>query len=121
MPSPSLVDTALAFRPQRTRETERGDDGRAAIVVPKFNGKILGKYLMPRLRQPNFLVRLDEVGSFTWDLCDGSLTGEGIAERLAERFPDLVDPRGRAAIFLRQLLGQGHVIAVRPRESDPNN
>ena len=27
MPSPSLVDTALAFRPQRTRETERGSAG----------------------------------------------------------------------------------------------
>ncbi len=121
MPEPTLVDTALAFRPQRARETERGDDGLAAIVVPKFNGRILGKYLMPRLKNPNFLVRLDEVGSFAWDLCDGSLTGEGIAQRLAERFPDLVDPRGRAAIFLRQLLGQGHVIAVRPRESDPNN
>jgi hypothetical protein len=96
-------------RPLRARAFERLEDGHVAIRVPKFDGRILGKYLMPRLKRPDFLVHLDEVGSFVWDLCDGSLTPAEIAARMAERFPELKNPAGRLDLFLRQLAGQGHV------------
>lgn len=96
----------------RARDDQPLEDGCRAILVPKFDGRILGRYLMPRLRHPHFLVRLDAIGTFAWELCDGTLTGHEMAVRLRERFPGLVDPEGRLALFLRMLLAQGHARSV---------
>jgi hypothetical protein len=103
------VTDLLALNPRRARGDEHDEDGTAWILVPRFGGRFLGRWLQPRLRRPFFRIRLDAVGTFVWDRADGTRDGETIARELAEAFPDLVKPRERLAIFLRQLLGQGHI------------
>lgn len=106
---PAWVDGLMAGRFVAGRPADRTDDGHVAIRVPRFDGRILRKVLVPLLKRPDFHVRLDALGSAAWDLCDGTRTGEEMAAALAERFPDQADVRLRLAIFLRTLLAQGHL------------
>jgi hypothetical protein len=103
------VDGLLAGRIVTARPADRTDDGRVAIRVPRFDGRILRRVLVPLLKRPDFHVRLDDLGSAAWDLCDGTRTGEEMATLLADRFPDQPDVRLRLALFLRTLLAQGHL------------
>jgi len=106
-------DAVPSVSPARARKWETTEDGLVRILVPRFNGRILGRFLMPRLRDPFFRVRLDEVGSFIWELCDGARNWEEIASLLEERFPDMEDARDRLGLFLNHLLAQGHVGNIR--------
>jgi hypothetical protein len=105
----SWIDQLLAGRPITARDTVRSEDGAISIRIPKFDGKFLGRYLQPRLKQPFFHLKLDELGAFVWEHCDGSLTGDEIVAAMQERFPDAVNVRDRVALFLRLLVGQKHV------------
>jgi hypothetical protein len=82
-----------------------------AILVPKFGGAILGRWLQPRLKNPYQRLVLDEVGSAVWERCDGTASGHEIARFLAERFPDMQSPTERLALFVRALLRDGHLRA----------
>lgn len=106
---PPWVAQVLAARPVPARDFDRTPDDRVAIRVPRFDGAILRRLLMPRLRRPEFLIRLDVFGTCVWDLCDGTRDGEAIADQLATRWPDEPGMRLRLALFLRQLLIQGHL------------
>lgn len=112
---PAWVNGLLACRFTNLRPVERGEDGRASILVPRFDGAILRRLLMPRLRRPNFAIRLDALGSAAFDQMDGKRTGEEIATRLAGQFPGQPDIRLRLALFLRTLVAQGHAMAETPR------
>jgi hypothetical protein len=106
---PPWVAQVLAARPVHARPFDRDAEDRVAIRVPRFDGAILRRLLMPRLRRPEFRIRLDAFGTCAWDACDGRRTGEDIAALLSARWPDEPGMRLRAAMFLRQLLIQGHL------------
>lgn len=103
------IDDVMSRRFIRTRRTEHRDDARAQIMVPRFDGRILGRYLLPLLKKPEFPIVLDDIGSTVWGACDGSLTGEDILNILHERFGDMDQQRQRLALFLRTLALQGHL------------
>jgi len=106
---PRTEDEVLAFRPRTARQWEMLPDGRVAILVPKFGGRILGRWLQPRLHNPFFLIHLDDVGTFVWQQCNGVRDGRQIVEALQERFPDMAQVQARFIFFMRQLWSQGHV------------
>ncbi len=106
---PPWIDHVMAVRPTPNRPFEHDADGRVKVRVPRFDGAILRRLLMPRLRRPDFLIRLDAFGTCVWEACDGRRTGEDIATMLTGRWPDETGMRLRLAMFLRQLLVQGHL------------
>ena len=112
-PEPDWVGALLACRFRTLRPAEPLEGGRVAIRVPRFDGPVLRRLLLPRLRRPHFLVRLDDLGSAAWRLCDGTRTGDRIAADLEGLFPGQADLRPRVALFLRALVAQGHVSAER--------
>ncbi len=74
------------------------------ILVPKFGNHLLGRWLMARLRNPYYRLRLDEIGSFVWEHCSGDLSVQEIGARLGQRFGDTVEPvYERLDLFLRSL------------------
>jgi len=110
---PGWVPDLLSCRLTRLRGIDRGDDGRVWLRVPRFDGSILRRVLVPLLRNPEFRIRLDDLGSAAISRCDGERTGEAIAQDLVACFPDQPDVRLRLAIFLRTLVAQGHLRAER--------
>ena len=73
-------------KPVHALPFEVGEDGLVALLVPRFENRILKKLLVPLLRKPDFRVRLDALGSFVWSQCDGATTVAEIAARAAAKF-----------------------------------
>jgi hypothetical protein len=56
------------------------------------------------LKKPYYKIKLDHVGSFTWELCDGSLRVKEVAKNLKDKFGEDVEPLyDRLALFLKSL------------------
>jgi hypothetical protein len=53
---------------------------------------LLKKYLLPRLRTPDYTVNLDKIGSFVWQNIDGKHTFGDIAIKMKEEFGESAEP-----------------------------
>jgi len=105
-PPPDLWETC----PRTARAWEKDpEDGHVVLLVPKFDGAILGRFLQPRLRNPWMRIHLDMLGSAVWERCDGTRTGGQIANEMAALFPGVQAMPDRVRRFLTLLQAQGHV------------
>jgi len=113
VPPPNLLDLI----PARAQRFETDDDGRITVLVPRLRHPLLVRWLR-RLAARPVRVRLDEVGSFVWQQCDGSATVETIVERVRARFGDDADAAlARTTQFVRTLVKGNLVTLDRPREA----
>lgn len=110
----------FALRPRRAVEWEHMADGRSALIVPRFRARLLARFLLPRLKRPDFRVRLDEIGSFVWDRCDGTATVLDLAASVWKRFGgdrDGIDERVSA--FVVGLARDGYVTMLDGEQEPP--
>jgi hypothetical protein len=97
------------------------DGDRVVLLRPRFVRGPLAWWIQPALKRPHLRVHLDEVGSFIWQLSDGTLSVGQIADALEERFGDSVAPAlKRLRLFLRQMEG-GRLIRLRWPEPEASN
>lgn len=97
-------ELSIHIRPVRNQEWVESDGGTITLLVPKFRGKRIGSWLMKRLKNPYYKIKLDEFGSFVWQLCNGERTVSRIAACLDEKFGAQVDPAlPRLQLFLDKL------------------
>lgn len=98
------------LRPVRTVPWEPVGNGRVVLKAPKFRAKLLARFLMPRLKRPDFAVRLDEMGSCVWQACNGTATVLEIAGTVhAQRGGERDDIDARVAEFVRRMEREGFV------------
>jgi len=91
-------------------------EGLIVLLKPKFELAFLKKYVLPRLKNPCYKIRLDPVGTFIWELCDGNLQVKELAKSLKEKFGDEVEPLyDRLALFL-QSLEKNHFIFYKVKD-----
>lgn len=94
----------LDLIPVRNINWEKKEDGLIILLKPKFKHPFFKKYILPYLKKPYYKIKLDAVGSFTWELCDGSLTVKELAKNLGYKFGDKVEPLyDRLSLFLQNL------------------
>lgn len=75
------------------------------IKKPKFKNAFLKKYFTPKLKNPDYSVKLDEIGTFVWKNMDGKLSIGDIAQRMKKEFGDSIEPAGDRLIqFLHSLV-----------------
>ncbi|MFB0566584.1 MAG: PqqD family protein [Candidatus Aminicenantaceae bacterium] len=80
------------------------ENGLIILLKPKFKHSLFQKYILPKMRNPYFKVKLDSVGSFIWKHCDGNLTVKELAKGLKDEFGDKLEPLyDRLALFLQNL------------------
>jgi hypothetical protein len=83
----------LTFVPVQNIEwQEDPSSGRIRLVKPKFENAFLKRNLLPRLKQPNYKINLDEYGSMVWRLIDGKSSVMQIALKLKENYGERVEP-----------------------------
>lgn len=80
-------------------------EGETVIILhPKFRNKFLAKTLLPRMKKPNWKIKLDDIGSWIWHHCDGKKSVRELGEELKNSFGDRVDPvYDRLALYFRKL------------------
>ncbi|MFQ6069512.1 MAG: PqqD family protein [Candidatus Aminicenantales bacterium] len=94
----------LELIPVRNIKWKKRENGLIVLLKPKFSHPLLQQYLLPRMKRPYFTIRLDEVGSFVWEQCDGRLTVREVGERLREKFGERIEPLyDRLAFFLQSM------------------
>ncbi|ASJ08311.1 hypothetical protein A3L11_03325 [Thermococcus siculi] len=102
-------------------------------LIPVRNGrvelrKIEGKYylLIPMDSKLDFLARklhrnyrrieLDEIGAYTWELCDGQRTVREIGKALKARFGDEVEPLYERLVTFLFELGKRYLVEFKRRD-----
>lgn len=94
----------LDLVPVRNMKWDKKDSGLIVLLKPKFTHPFFAKHILPRLKRPNYAIRLDEIGSYVWELFDGNLTVIELGERLKNKFGDKVEPLfDRLAVFLQSM------------------
>lgn len=90
--------------PLRKCSFVRREDGTVEVFVPRYGEGRVGRFLGRFLRNEPVRLKLDEIGTLTWELCDGSHPVLTIADRLRERFGEEVEPvYDRLAVFFMQM------------------
>ena len=79
-------------------------DGTVKVLVPKFTGRLLGRWLQKRVKHPYMALSLDELGSATWLRCDGNHTVRQICQALKGSFGEKASQaEDRVTTFLSAL------------------
>jgi hypothetical protein len=100
--------------PARTCDHRERDDGTVDVVMPRYGGGALGRFLGGFVRNRSVHVHLDDIGTGVWRLCDGRHTVHEIGESLHRQFGERIDPvYDRLELFLRQMKKSG-MIEFRP-------
>jgi len=94
----------LNLIPVQKIKCEIQEDGLVVLLKPKYFNPFLAKHLLPRMKQPYYKIKLDDIGSFFWLNCDGTRTVLEIAELHKENFGEKVEPLyERIAHFIASL------------------
>ena len=101
----------LELVPRRTAEHETDDEGLITVLMPRFRNRLMKRLFEPRHKSPFIKIKLDDVGSEVWLLCDGARNVGEIADLLKAKFGERIEPcYDRLGKFFRQLEG-AHFIA----------
>jgi Coenzyme PQQ synthesis protein D (PqqD) len=94
----------LELVPQRIAEHETDEAGIVTVLMPRFRNRIMKRLIEPRHRSPFIRIKLDEIGSAVWLLCDGRRNVREIAEQLRDQFKEKIEPcNDRLGLFFREL------------------
>lgn len=74
------------------------------LLKPKFKNPFLAKHLLPRMKKPFYKIKLDEIGSAVWILCDGHRSVKKIGDLLHAKFGEKAEPLfDRLSMFFQSL------------------
>ena len=100
----------LELIPSRQAKWEADEDGIVTIFKPKVTNRLVKKLIEPRLKSRFIKIKLDELGSAVWALCDGERPVREMIEALRERFGESIEPcEERLSLFMAMLEGEEFV------------
>ena len=82
----------LEMVPERILEWTDSGDGKVKVLVPRYGGSRLGRWIAGRIGRPHISVNLDDIGSSVWLACDGRATVQEIARSLESEFGERIAP-----------------------------
>ncbi len=79
--------------PERNMDWDTDPETQFVVIKkPKFKNPLLKKYLLPRLKRPDYSVKLDKIGSFAWKNIDGKVSFAEIGEKMIKEFGESIEP-----------------------------
>jgi hypothetical protein len=108
---PAPVDLADCY-PERAVGHEL-DGEKVVLLRPRFIKGPFARWLQPRLRRPYFRVRLDDLGSFVWKLCDGMTKVSEIVTQLEAHFGEGEPQLAKRLAHFFYELERGQMIRMR--------
>jgi hypothetical protein len=111
-----LLDLTPIHNVEWDKSTETG---LIVLKKPKFKNEILRKYLLPKLKNPFYNVKLDKIGCFVWQKIDGKNKISDIAKSLEEEFGESIHPvNQRLAKFIHSLHKNNFIILLHADSSN---
>jgi hypothetical protein len=94
----------LELIPVRNIGWKKNASGLIVLLKPKFTHPFFKKHLLSRMKKPHYTIRLDEMGSAVWELCDGRLTVKEVGESLRDKYKEKIEPLyDRLSLYLQNL------------------
>jgi len=94
----------LELHPIVRYKWEAGDQDLINVLIPKFEQSFWNFFVPRRMLDHHFTLHLDELGSATWKLMDGSRTVNTICDLLSEQFGEKIHPaQERITKYMSQL------------------
>lgn len=79
------------LRPKQLYPSELVEKGKVVVLVPEPQSKLV-EWFMPKKNKTNMRVKLDILGSFVWDYCDGTMTVQDIANKMKQEYGTIAEP-----------------------------
>jgi hypothetical protein len=99
----------LDLTPVLIFNSEESEEGLITILIPRFKGKFMNKYIV-REKARYIYLKLDELGSATWKAVDGKKNVGQICGELKETLGDKLDhAEERITKFLSILYNNRHI------------
>ena len=77
--------------------------GKVVVLVPEPKSKFV-EWFMPKKNDTNMRVKLDILGSFVWDSCDGTMTVKDIVDKMKQEYGAFAEPvNTRVSRYIQQL------------------
>ena len=93
----------LELTPKQLVEYTNSDDGIVTLSLPKFRTKI-AKVIFSKMKNKTYTLKLDAIGSFVWNECDGEKNVHDISQNMLEEFGEEIEPvYERISLFLKTL------------------
>jgi hypothetical protein len=100
----------MELTPITLYEHELNGDGLINVLVPRFQDRILGKYLQPKMRNKYIKANLDKFGTAAWEMMDGTTKVSELSDGLLEKFGKEIEPVDkRLILFLSNLYHNGFI------------
>ena len=100
----------ITLVPIRLKEHEEIEDGRIAIIFPKFKDVRVRRFVVPGNKSDFTRIKLDEFGTETWLSIDGKRSVKEICNHLEDKFGEKIDPvEERTTSFLSALYEQRYI------------
>jgi hypothetical protein len=95
---------SLELTPVKLYSEEIDEQKIVTILTPKFKNKIARKYILPKMENKYFKIKLDRFGSFIWLLLNGQYNVRDIIDHSIKEFGEDIHPaEERIRKFLLQL------------------
>lgn len=100
----------LELTPYRLYKHEPRDADTINVLVPRFNDRLLGKILQPKLKNKYIKANFDKLGSSVWLEIDGLKNVDTIIQNIKDKWGEEIHPAyERVTIFLSQLHRNGFI------------
>lgn len=120
---PTVPPEFLTLRLVRRQRWERGADGRAVVLLPRFRHGRLGRWFQRRLPEGRQFVRirLDERGTVVWERADGETSMGDLVRVLGARFEETDEAQvaQRLRLFVDRLLREAIAEPAGPDSAPP--
>jgi hypothetical protein len=104
-----IINQWLDLYPIRQFQYQTSEDSKIIVLVP-HSENWLTKKILPKPKKPAQRIHLDELGSFVWNLCDGTCSVREICENIQKKFKDRADSvNERTVLFIQQMYQQDFI------------
>lgn len=111
----------LELTPAVKHTHEIRSDGMINVLIPRFTNSIAKTLFQPAKKSTYIKANLDEFGSATWLLIDGSKKVNQIADLLLEKFGERIEPvNERLTMFLTHLYKNGFINFLELQKGNKN-
>ena len=112
-----IINDWLNLYPKQALECERNENENVVVLVPHNENWFTRKFL-PKAKGPAAKIKLDDIGTFVWDRCNGTTPVKQICEELEEKFGDSVKPAEERTVMFVQQMYKENFISVFKKEDN---
>ncbi|MBD3289949.1 PqqD family peptide modification chaperone [candidate division KSB1 bacterium] len=94
----------LDLIPVQNVDSTTNDENLIVLLKPKLKNRYLKKYVLSKMKSPNYKINLDDFGTSVWKSINGRNTVAEIGDKLRSEFGEKIEPvYERLSLFIKIL------------------